>query len=50
MFDKNKLTPDAKAYFDSLPAILQENLMMTGSDQTTKEDLENFFAHMYSGS
>jgi hypothetical protein len=49
MFDKNKLTPDAKEYFDSLPMLLQESIMQQSVDMNTKEDLENFFAHVVRG-
>jgi hypothetical protein len=49
MFDKNKLTPEAKEYFDSLPMLLQESIMQQSVDMNTKEDLENFFAHVYGG-
>ena len=49
MFDKNKLTPDAKAYFDSLPKLLQESITQTSVDMKTKEDIENFFHNVYGG-
>lgn len=46
MMEKNSfsqnLSPDAKAYFDSLPPMLQETVMQSGAKLTTKEELESF--------
>lgn len=46
MFDKEKLTPDAKRYFDSLPLFLKESLTQTSVHLTTKEELINFCEHV----
>lgn len=46
MMEKNtfsqNLPPDAKAYFDSLPPMLQETVMQSGAKLTSKADLESF--------
>ena len=42
MFDRSKLEPDAKAYFETLPSLLQENLIQTGVDLRTKAELEQY--------
>lgn len=42
MFDRTKLTPEAAELFDSMPAILQENLMQTGVEITTLQELQKY--------
>ena len=36
------LDSQAKAYFESLPATLQEQIMQSGVEMTTKEQLEAY--------
>lgn len=40
--DLQRMTPDAKAYFDSLPPMLQTTVMQSGVTMTTKEQLETY--------
>ncbi len=40
--DLQRMTPDAKAYFDSLPPMLQTTVMQSGVTMTTREQLETF--------
>ncbi len=42
MFDLNMLTPDARLYFDTMPAMLQASLVQSGVKLTTKDELEAF--------
>ncbi len=42
MFNPNHLTPDAKAYFDAMPHLMQETLIQSGMPYTTKQQLEIF--------
>ncbi len=49
MFDKTKLTPEAREYFEALPLLLQESIIQQSVELNTREDLENFFAHVYGG-
>lgn len=37
-----KMDSGAKAYFESLPAVLQEQIMQSGAEMTTKEQLESY--------
>ncbi len=45
----SKLDPEARAYFDTLPKNLQENLTQCGSNMTTKAELEAYCRHMTEG-
>ena len=40
--DLQRMTPDAKAYFDSLPPMLQTTVMQSNVTMTTREQLETF--------
>ena len=40
--DLQRMAPDAKAYFDSLPPMLQTTVMQSGVTMTTKEQLETY--------
>lgn len=42
MFNKEKLPPDARQYFNSLPIFLQESIIQTGVDLKTKKELVDF--------
>ncbi len=42
MFDRSQLDPDAKTLFDSMPALLQQNLIQTGVMMHTKAELEQY--------
>ena len=48
MFDKNKLSGDAREYFDSLPKMIQENIIQSGSPISTKEELEKVYTNLTS--
>lgn len=37
-----KMEESAKAYFNSLPAVLQEQIVQSGAEMTTKEQLERY--------
>ena len=39
MDKKMNFDPETQAYFDSLPKMVQENIMMTSPDISCKEDL-----------
>lgn len=39
---KEKLEPAALAYFESLPELLQEQLVESGVNLTTLEELQNY--------
>jgi len=39
----NQLSPDAKEYFDRLPANIQEQIMQTGLSFHSKAQLEDYF-------
>ena len=39
---KEKLEPDALEYFHSLPELLQEQLIESGVNLTTREELEQY--------
>ncbi len=45
MFDRNRLAPDARTYFDSMPPLFQELLIQSGADYTTRLELEEFIRH-----
>ncbi len=40
--DLEKMDQSARAYFDSLPVLLQEQLTQSGVTMTTKEQLEAY--------
>ena len=40
--DISKLTPEAKAFFDTLTPAMKESIMQTGVKLTNKNDLERF--------
>ena len=40
--DLQRMTPDAKAYFDSLPPMLQTTVMQSNVTMTTREQLETY--------
>lgn len=40
--DLEKMDQSAREYFDSLPPVLQEQLMLSGVTMTTKEQLETY--------
>lgn len=40
--DLQKMTPDAKAYFDTLSPMLQAAVMQSGVTMTTKDQLETY--------
>ena len=40
--DLQRMTPEAKAYFDSLPPMLQTTVMQSGVTMTTREQLETY--------
>ena len=42
MFDVNQLEPDARQFFESMPLMLQENLMQTGVAYKTRQELERY--------
>lgn len=42
MFDREKLDPEARELFDSMPMLLQENLMQTGVELRTLQDLQRY--------
>jgi|GEM_PF-7018821 len=42
MFDKDRLPADAQQYFNSLPLFLQESIIQTGVELTTKQELVDF--------
>lgn len=37
---------ETRQYFDSLPAMLQENIMQSGVEITSKQDLENYVKNL----
>ena len=39
---KEKLEPDALEYFNSLPELLQEQLVESGVNMTTRQELEDY--------
>ena len=45
MPDPSKMDMEAKLYFNSLPPILQEQLMQSTAELNTKEDLVPHCAH-----
>jgi len=46
MFDYKNLDAQAKQYFDSLPAFLQENIMQSSVGFTSREELETYHRTM----
>ncbi len=40
--DLEKMDQSARAYFDSLPAVMQEQIMQCGVTMTTKDQLETY--------
>ncbi len=42
MPDPNKMDTEAKLYFNSLPPVLQEQLMQSSAELNTKEDLMRY--------
>lgn len=40
--DLDRMDQSARAYFDSLPAVLQEQIIQCGVTMTTKEQLETY--------
>lgn len=47
--DLTKLTPEAKAFFDTLTPAMKESIMQTGVKLTSKSDLERFVQNSLSG-
>ncbi|MBP3705349.1 MAG: hypothetical protein J6I98_07440 [Clostridia bacterium] len=47
--DVNKLSPEAKAFFDSLTPAMKEAIMQTGVNLSTKNDLERYVQNSLSG-
>ena len=48
MFDRNKLSGDARDYFDSLPKMIQENIIQSGAPISTKDELEKVYTNLTS--
>lgn len=44
-----KLTPEAKAFFDSLTPAMKESIMQTGVKLTNRNDLERFVQNTLAG-
>ena len=42
MFDINMLDPEARLFFDSMDPLLQETIMQSGVEFSTREELENY--------
>ncbi len=42
MFDQEKLTAEAREYFESMSPLMRETLVQTGMPYTSKEELESF--------
>ncbi len=40
--DLEEMDPEARRYFDTLPASLREQLMQSGVKMTTREQLESY--------
>lgn len=38
----SKITPEAQAYFETLPKLVQESIIQSGVQIQNKEDMENF--------
>lgn len=47
--DLSQLTPEARAFFDTLTPAMKESIMQTGAKLTTKNDLERYVIHSLSG-
>ncbi len=47
--DLEEMNEDARAYFDSLPPVLQEELMQSGVKMTTREQLETYCQNTMKG-
>lgn len=45
----NKLSPEAKAFFDSLTPAMKESIMQSGVKLTNKNDLERYVQNSLSG-
>ena len=45
----NKLNPEARAFFDSLTPAMKDNIMQSGVEMTTKNDLERFVQNSLAG-
>ena len=45
----HKLSPEAKAFFDSLTPAMKESIMQTGVKLTNKNDLERFVQNSLAG-
>ena len=45
----NKLTPEAKAFFDSLTPAMKESIMQTGVKLTNRNDLERYVQNSLAG-
>lgn len=39
---RDKMDAGARAYFDSLPAVFQEQIMQSGVEMTSKEQMESY--------
>ena len=46
MPDCSKLDQSAQAYFNSLPTVFQEQIMHSGVEVTSKEDLERVYQNL----
>lgn len=46
MPEQSKMDLEAKLYFNSLPPALQEQLMQSAADLTTKEDLMRYCSNL----
>ena len=46
MPDCSKLDQSAQAYFNSLPTVFQEQIMQSGVEVTSKEDLERVYQNL----
>ena len=45
----NKLSPEAKAFFDSLTPAMKESIMQSGVKLTNKNELERYVQNSLSG-
>ena len=45
----NKLTPETRAFFDSLTPAMKESIMQTGVKLTNKNDLERYVQNSLAG-
>ena len=47
--DLSKLTPEARAFFDSLTPAMKESIMQSGVKLTNRNDLERYVQNCLSG-